>query len=118
MFNNPGIKLSLVIISGLLLSVITASVFRPVADSGDTTAYINYALKISGEATGQSFLSRAPLYPLLLSGIIRVAGISSMPQIAVVIQYFLNFLSSMLLAAVFKRIMSWRAALLDRKSVV
>ncbi len=113
MFNNPGIKLSLVIISGLLLSIITASVFRPVADYGDTTVYINYALKISGEAAGQSFLSRAPLYPLLLSGIIRVAGLSSMPQIAVVIQYFMNFLSAMLLAAVFKRVMSLRSALLS-----
>jgi len=105
-------RLPVVIVSGLLFSFIPAFIFTPVTDSGDTSVYINYALKLSGDGISQSFVTRAPLYPLLLASLVKTSGLTALPRIVIYIQFFLNFLSSVILPGIFKHIMSFRSAVI------
>lgn len=106
-------KLPVIIVSGLLFSFIPAFIFTPVTDAGDTGVYIKYALKLAGDSNSQSFITRSPLYPLLLAGLIKTAGLAALPRIVILIQFFLNFLSSVLLLGIFKKIMSFRSAVIS-----
>jgi 4-amino-4-deoxy-L-arabinose transferase-like glycosyltransferase len=107
------LKLPVVIVSGLLLSFIPAFVFTPVTDAGDAGVYINYALKLAGDVNSQSYITRSPLYPLILAGLIKTAGLEALPGIVIVVQFFLNFLSSVLIFEIFKKIMSLRSAVIS-----
>jgi len=102
-----------ILFSGLCISLIFAFSFTLVSNQGDGPAYINYALKLSGEDVSQSYFYRSPLYPLLLAVIVKIFGMESLGRIVIVIQYLLIFCASIILFKTIKLVLTEQQSLIS-----
>jgi len=91
-------------ISGFIITIFYILLFNPVYSIGDSTVYIRYAQAVADNNNTGMYLNRSPLYPFLLSLIIKTGGIESLPRVIMIIQYFLIFFSSVILFKILKQI--------------
>lgn len=96
--------------TGFLITIFYILIFKPVSDVGDGPAYLKYAQTIVERGDTSAFISRAPLYPWLLSLFISAFGMVVAVKIIFALQYFLLFISILVLYDIL-------IVLFDRKSL-
>lgn len=101
------------ILAGLLLTILYVWVFKPVYTIGDAPDYIKYAQAIVDNDINKTFLYKSPLYPYMISWIIKIRGIESLPVVVMIIQYFLIFFSSIILYYILKQVLEKKLAFIS-----
>ena len=96
----------LLAIAGSCLTIFFILFFKPIINTGDAPVYIKYARLIAEGGDTGALLHRSPLYPFLLSLIIKVEGVEALPEVVLAIQYILIFLSCVVLFIILNYILT------------
>jgi hypothetical protein len=94
------------LIIGLIFTIILSFFFTPELGEGDSHSYIRFALKILGENIPENYVSRSPLYPMILSIFIKIFGITAFPRAVVFFQFLLIYFSSTILYLIIFQLLS------------
>ena len=96
------IKWSIIIL--LIINVLLAIYSTPVLDLGDSTNYIAFSHKLLGATIAENTAHRSPLMSIIVAVFIFIFGNSAGLKIAVLFNYALVFLTSLITFLIFKKL--------------
>jgi len=79
-----------------LITVFFVLLFKPVSDIGDGPSYLSFAQNIFENGNTDTFISRSPFYPWILSLLIYIFGTSTAVNLMIMLQYFLVYFAVIL----------------------